>query len=1368
MAESIKPDFVIREGLEVRGAQAVTSSTNNDGAAQFNGGVAVAKNLIVGTTATIYGDTTLRGLTTVTNFLRVQSTATFEQDIFSFGNLNVTGNINFSRLGVLGLLETGSLLVNSSSTFLGTSTFNSRVIISTSGSLTIEGSTLFNRALTASSSGEGSISVAGGIYVGDNIYVAGTQTSLVLTASNSIFTLGGVGISKDLLVGGDALIVGNLRVQGTQTIIDSTSTAIQDPVIDIGTGLANAPLGGADGLNKGFVIHYYDIGDDHMFLGRSNATGRFVIRHNIDPGVVNVPNANLTTQGSYSGLDIGDLKVWDSTPTTTTTTGALKVVGGIGVGESIYAGNNLNAANVTARNLISGRVVISTASGRLSNLASGINGQVLISDGTSAYWGSVSAGTTDNAVTSTNIRFGFEGAIPYQVAVGITGFNNNLYYNSGTNTLYSSNGIFSSLTNSAGTNSGALTVAGGAGIGKDLYIGGNLYVDQTATINNLVITNTLSGITLYSVNVQGSSTFNTIVINGLTTVGNLTGGDTTVTNLTVLGQTDLYNLSVSGAAGLNTLTANVGTITNFFSTDINTQYITVTGDANISNSLQVGGTSTFANVVTITTTTNSTGTDSGALVIAGGVGIGQDLYVGGNAYAGGNLLLTTASVNLYATKTIITAGTGTAVNTSTGEITIWSTSTLQSVTDYGSTTNNIIHLSNGTNSTSTTNGTLTVDGGVGITGNLNVGQTITVNGEIVVTTSTVNQYANQTTVYAGTDTAVNTTTGIITVWNTSTLETVTSRGSTSSHAIALTNQTSSTNTFTGALTVAGGVGIGGALYVAQDSYVNGAIVVTSATVNEYANKTIINAGIGISVNTNTGNITVTNIGVTSLTAGTDTVVTTSSGNVLVYNNSTLQSVTQRGNSTTEQLIILNLTSSTNTATGALTVSGGVGVGGALYAQELYDNGSRVITQQTLGNYGVSTITAGTDTAINTATGQVTIWNTSTLETVTGRGNTTPQSIVITNVSNSTSTTTGALVVSGGVGIGQNLVVGGSTTILGDLYVDGTQFIVNTNNIETGDKTITLSTASGTPLLASGSGIQIGPTPHYISWLYNGVDSWISSGGIVSTNTLTVLSTASSLSTTTGALIVSGGAAIGQELYIGGDGYSNGSIIVTSATVNLYATKTVIVAGTDTAVNTSTGNVTIWNTSTLESVTSRGSTTPSAVRITNLTDSTGTTTGALTVSGGVGIGGNLYVGNTSYIAGAEILTTATVNQFANQTFVNAGDGISVNTNTGNIIVTNVGVRQLNSGTDITLSDTTGNVTVNVVSTLQSVTDRGTTTTNSVHITNTASSTDTNTGALVVDGGIAAGGNVTVGERLNISQFFTMVYNTATQSVDFIFN
>lgn len=124
----------------------------------------------------------------------------------------------------------------------------------------------------------------------------------------------------------------------------------------------------------------------------------------------------------------------------------------------------------------------------------------------------------------------------------------------------------------------------------------------------------------------------------------------------------------------------------------------------------------------VTSSTNSTSTNSGALIVEGGVGIGGDLWIGGILYSGGAAVLTTSTFfdNLSEGDDIqITTGTN-------NSIFINNTSTLQTVTTRGSTTTNAVRINNVTNSTSTTTGALIVEGGVGIGERLFVGESIQV------------------------------------------------------------------------------------------------------------------------------------------------------------------------------------------------------------------------------------------------------------------------------------------------------------------------------------------------------------------------------------------------------------------------------------------------------------------------------------------------------------------------------------------------------------------------------------------------------------------------------------------------------------------
>ena len=129
-----------------------------------------------------------------------------------------------------------------------------------------------------------------------------------------------------------------------------------------------------------------------------------------------------------------------------------------------------------------------------------------------------------------------------------------------------------------------------------------------------------------------------------------------------------------------------------------------------------------AATVVVTSSTNAVSTDTGALHVVGGVGIGRDLYVGGQLYTNGVPVITTASFNISdgpdgGTDINIQHYTDTSTNTST--ILINNISTLASVTGRGATTPEIIYLTNTTNSSATNNGALIVSGGVGIAGRVN-------------------------------------------------------------------------------------------------------------------------------------------------------------------------------------------------------------------------------------------------------------------------------------------------------------------------------------------------------------------------------------------------------------------------------------------------------------------------------------------------------------------------------------------------------------------------------------------------------------------------------------------------------------------------
>ena len=518
------------------------------------------------------------------------------------------------------------------------------------------------------------------------------------------------------------------------------------------------------------------------------------------------------------------------------------------------------------------------------------------------------------------------------------------------------------------------------------------------------------------------------------------------------------------------------------------------------------GNLTTSGLLTTTNTTAASSTVTGALIVAGGAGIGGSLYAG----------------NIYDNGTRV----------------------LQSVTPIGGTSITVTSVS-----TSNGNTTFTINN-TGVT-------SLTGSAYLSVSASTGNiTLYNQgvQTLTAGTDTAVSSTTGTVTVWNVSTLQTVTGRGATTNNALSITNSTVGSSTSTGqALLVSGGLG---ALKVVASEVFDGgnrvltnvapaagtAISVTSvSTSNGTTSFTINNTGVTSAVGTtylgvsaSTGAVTFTNLGVQSLTAGADLSVSNSTGTITVSSTATLQSITNRGAATTNQLVITNTSATISTTTGALTVAGGVGIGGSLYV------GGEIIAQKLTIQYTtVTTTLVQTDDVIQTS-----------------------------NATESTSTTTGALLVAGGAGIGGNVYVGGtiysngtalsnfSTSTLVAQAVNATN-ATNATNIQGGVAgQIPIQAAAGvTTFVATG-------TSGYVLTMGTNTATWQSlsslSAGLASTATDVA-------GGTTGAILYQRAAGDTEFIGIG----AAGSVLQSNGTTATYVTTASLVVGYAQAANTAT-------------------------------------------------------------------------------------------------------------------------------------------------------------------------------------------------------
>lgn len=226
---------------------------------------------------------------------------------------------------------------------------------------------------------------------------------------------------------------------------------------------------------------------------------------------------------------------------------------------------------------------------------------------------------------------------------------------------------------------------------------------------------------------------------------------------------------------------------------------------------------------------------------------------------------------------------------------------------------------------------------------------------------------------------------------------------------------------------------------------------------------------------------------------------------------------------------------------------------------------------------------------------------------------------ISNDTDSTSTTTGALVIAGGVGIGKNLNIGGSLTVGG---IGGA-----------GQGSIAANQITTTFLTVTGQGVFTGNT--------------------------------NSTSTTTGDLVVSGGVGIGQDLYVGGRitgpgaagfGTTSTFLSIATATTGTYYLGLTDVIGEDSRVR---------STSTLYFDGTNQQLTVERIHVTSTLSST-TTEQALRVDGGIysekgiysPVSGNPAENNLVYTPIVTVSTTTPLNPRVGDFWIDPNYGVEL--------------------------------------------------------------------------------------------------------------
>ena len=603
--------------------------------------------------------------------------------------------------------------------------------------------------------------------------------------------------------------------------------------------------------------------------------------------------------------------------------------------------------------------------------------------------------------------------------------------------------------------------------------------------------------------------------------------------------------------------------------------VNVGGDAIVSGALVVMNTVSLVGGVNISIDEETTSPVTGSLTTAGGVGIAKSLQVGGDATVVGNVAVTGSSSQ---------AG--------------------------------ISVITNATESTAPTNGSIVTNGGVGIAKSLNVGLNAAVAGTLQVTGA-----------------------------------------SSLTGDLSMLSITDSTSASTGSLVTAGGVGVAKSVTVGENVQVNGALSVTGAT-------------------TQTGAVSITNITDSSSTS-TGSLVT--AGGVGVARNLNVGGLAK----------ISDATASTDAATGALVVAGGAGVGGSLnVGGSVHVDGNVAMDGSMIIEGGIEsssiTLTPAVESAslfeisaeseyVLSKTGTGYQWNAGSSEANAGSQlmelDASELTVHVvesnTNTTDSTSASTGALKVAGGVGIAKNLNVGANTALTGTLAVTGASTMTGT--VSVANTTDSASVSTGAVVVDGGVGVAKSIRVGENAYVSGNVEI---TGMSALTGSVSVASVAESSSASTGSLVTAGGVGIAKNLNVGANTALAGTLAVTGAS-SLVGDVSVVSETESTSVSTGAvvvaGGVGIAKSlnvgvdakvgGDLDVVGATSHT--GAVEISNETESTDSTTGSLKTAGGVGIAKNLNVAGTANIANATPSTSALTGALV----VAGGVGVSSDINVG---------------------------------------------------------------------------------------------------------
>jgi hypothetical protein len=439
---------------------------------------------------------------------------------------------------------------------------------------------VLDETTATSSSSSGALLLSGGLGISN------TTDATSSINGGTITTAGGLAVARRAFIGTDLSVGGNLTVSGTATI----------------------PHSGLTGLNA----------DDHaIYAFLAGRTGGQILTGGIASG-------NNTTIRSTSNATKGSVVFDETTPTISNSTGAVRLLGGLGISNTTDATSATNGGTITT----AGGLAVARRAFVGTDLSVGGNSSVL---GNLSVTGALSFGSAvipHNSLTGLlsddHTQYALlAGRTGGQIIVGGTAANNNTTIRSTSNTTKGSV-VLDETTTSTSSSSGALLLSGGLGISNT--------TDATSSTNGGTIT-TAGGLSVAKKAFIGTD---------LSVGGNLTVSGTASFphgGLTGLSNDDhtIYTL-LSGRTGGQIITGGIasGNNTTIRSTSNATKGSVIFDETTVSSSSSSGAVRLLGGLGISNTTDAISSTNGGTITTAGGLSVAKKAFVGTDLSVGGN------------------------------------------------------------------------------------------------------------------------------------------------------------------------------------------------------------------------------------------------------------------------------------------------------------------------------------------------------------------------------------------------------------------------------------------------------------------------------------------------------------------------------------------------------------------------------------------------------------------------------------------------------------------------------------------------------------------------------------------------------------